>query len=92
MTPLDLILLALFAWYTSYVLIRTSGPFGLFARVRGVTTVGGLLECQYCLVVWMAALGYLVMGKPLVPEMAVWIGAAAGLGMLGHRWTGGDHI
>lgn len=92
MTPFDLILIALFAWYTSYILIRTSGPFSLFARVRSVTTIGGLLECIWCLIAWMALLAYLLLGKPLAPEMIVHIGAAAGLGMLGHRWTGGDHV
>ena len=90
MTPLNLILIAAFAWYTSYVLIRTHGPFGLFARLRSVTTIGGLLECQYCLIVWMAALGYGVMTTALAP--LVMIGAAAGAGMMAHRYTGGDIV
>lgn len=88
MTPLELILVALFAWYLSYVLIRTHGPFGVFARVRVITTAGGLLTCQWCLIVWIAALGYGLLMTALAP--LVYIGAAAGLGMLGHRYTGGD--
>lgn len=88
MTPLDLILCALFAWYVSYVLIKTDGPFSLFARLRSLTTIGGLLTCQYCLIVWIALLGYVLLQTPFVP--IVYVGAIAGLGMILHRYTGGD--
>jgi hypothetical protein len=91
MTPLNLLTLALFAWYVAYVLVKTSGPFHLFARLRAATTLGGLLECTYCLVVWVAAIGYgLLFYTPLTP--IVYVGAAAGAAMLAHRYTGGDHI
>lgn len=92
MTPFELVVTGLFAWYVSYVLIRTSGPFKMFVRLRSVTTIGGLLECMYCLVVWIAALGYFILGKPAIPEMIVYVVAAAGFGMILHRWTGGDHV
>lgn len=91
MTPLDLISLSLFAWYTAYVLIKTGGPFRVFARLRGVTTFGGLLECLYCLSVWTALLGYLILyHTPFAP--IVYVAAIAGLAMMGHRFTGGDHL
>lgn len=88
MTPLDLLVLALFAWYLAYVLIKTSGPFKIFERVRHVTTIGGVLECLWCLILWTAVLGYLLIHSPFAPM--VYIGGAAGLGMIGHRYTGGD--
>lgn len=91
MTPFDLITIALFAWYTAYVLIKTSGPFGVFARVRSVTTVGGLLSCLWCLILWTSIAGYLLLGKPVEPQMIVPIGAAAGLGMLAHKYVGWDY-
>ena len=90
MTPLNFIILALFAWYTAYVLIKTAGPFKVFERVRAVTTIGGVLECIWCLVLWTALLGYVLLSTPLVP--VVYVGAIAGLAMIGHRYTGGDHI
>lgn len=90
MTLLDFIALALFAWYASYVLIKTSGPFDVFTRVRKITTMGGLLACQYCLIVWMALLGYVILVSPVAP--IAYVSAAAGAGMLAHRWTGGDHV
>lgn len=88
MTPIDLLVLSLFAWYLAYVLIKTHGPFGVFARLRNVTTLGGLLTCIWCLILWTAALGYVLTQTPLIP--LVYIGGAAGLGMIGHRYTGGD--
>jgi hypothetical protein len=90
MTPLNLLTLALFAWYVAYVLVKTSGPFKAFARLRAVTTLGGLLECIWCLVLWTALLGYILLDTPLVH--VVYVGAIAGLAMIGHRYTGGDHI
>lgn len=90
MTPLNFLLLALFAWYVTYILIRTSGPFNVFARLRSLTTLGGLLECMYCLVVWVALLGYGLLSTPLTP--VVYVGAIAGGAMILHRYTGGDHL
>lgn len=91
MTPLDLLLLSLFAWYVSYILIKTTGPFRLFEHVRSVTTIGGLLECMYCLSVWMAVLGYILLRlTPFAP--VVYVGAIAGAAMIMHRYTGGDHL
>ncbi len=91
MTPLNFLLLALFAWYVAYVLIKTSGPFHVFARLRKVTTLGGLLECIWCLIIWIAVIGYLLLMHTEAQEI-VYVGAAAGLGMILHRYTGGDMI
>lgn len=89
MTPFDLITLALFAWYVSFVLIRTEGPFKIFLRVRNVTTLGGLLQCIVCLVIWASGLGYVLIQIGLEP--IVHIGAIAGLALWGHKYTGWDY-
>lgn len=86
MTPLDLITLALFTWLVSYMLIKTTGPFRVFERLRRVTTVGGLLLCIVCLSPWVAALGYVVLQSPFAP--LVQIMAAAALGLWGSKYTG----
>lgn len=93
MTPLDLLILALFAWYTAYVLVKTSGPFKVFERLRTLTRSFGVLECMYCTILWTAVIGYrLIFGFPMPTIAIVHIGAIAGLGMLGHRYTGGDML
>ena len=89
MTPLDLLILCLFTWYVSYVLVKTDGPFDVFAKLRARVTFGGLLLCQYCLAPWIAALGYVTLLSPYA--FIVVIGAASGGAMILHRYTGGDH-
>jgi uncharacterized membrane protein HdeD (DUF308 family) len=89
MTLVNLLILALFAWYAAYVLVKTSGPFSVFARLRARTTLGGLLECVYCAALWTALAGYLLYVTPFAP--VVYIGAVAGAAMILHRYTGGDH-
>lgn len=91
MTLLELLTLALFAWYVAYVLVKTSGPFKLFERLRAITTFGGLLECVYCLVLWIATIGYLLFYFTPLPPI-VYVGAIAGAAMILHRYTGGDHV
>jgi uncharacterized membrane protein (DUF485 family) len=91
MSALELLTLALFAWYVAYVLIRTRGPFNLFERLRTATTLGGLLECLYCLTVWVAGVGYVLLTYTSLTPV-VYVGAIAGAAMILHRYTGGDHV
>lgn len=91
MTPLDLLVLSLFSWYAAYCLVKTDGPFKVFSRLRGVTTIGGLLLCVYCLVVWAALIGYLILYHTAFDPI-VHVGAIAGGAMIMHRYTGGDHL
>jgi hypothetical protein len=89
MTPLNLLLLALFAWRVAYMLVKESGPFDVFTRLRAVTTVGGVLTCIYCCSVWTGLAGYLLMSTPLVP--IVYVGAISGGAMMMWRYTGSEH-
>lgn len=88
MTSFELILLALFAWRVAYMLVKEEGPFQVFARLRALTTLGGLLTCIYCTSVWSALLGYLLISTPLAP--VVYVLAVSGLALMAHRYTGGD--
>jgi hypothetical protein len=88
-TPFDLITLALFTWLVAHMLIKTDGPFHVFARLRSVTTFGGLLACIVCLSPWVAGLGYVVLQSPFAA--LVQIMAAAALGLWGARYVGWDY-
>lgn len=79
----DLLVSALAAWYLAYVVTSTHGPFGVFAAIRNVTTLGGLLECPVCLAFWVALLLVLVPMGIVVQALAI-----AGLAMLLHGATG----
>ena len=89
MQALDLLILALATWRLAYFATKESGPWGVMATVRAVSTLGGLLTCIYCASVWTALLAYLVY---LVFPPAVYIVAASGGAMLLHRYTGADHV
>lgn len=89
MTPLDLLILSLFTWYVSYILVKTDGPFQVFAKLRARVTFGGLLLCLYCTVFWVALTGYVLFQSPYV--IIVYAGAMSGGAMILHRYTGGDH-
>lgn len=90
MSPLDLILTALAAFYAALALTSTHGPFGLFVRARHALPHGGALSCFVCAAVWCAALFYMLLLTPLAP--LTWIVAAAGAGALAWRYTGSDHV
>ena len=89
MTPNDLLILALFTWRLAYLLVKESGPFNLMGRLRARTTIGGMLDCLYCCSIWAALIGYVLLSTPLVP--IVYVGAASGLALLLHRYTGGEY-
>lgn len=86
---LDLLLLSLASWYVTHVLVTTSGPREVFTRLRARYPLGGLLLCEYCLIIWVAIAWYIVMRSPA--HDAIYPFAAAGAGMLLYRQTGGQH-
>lgn len=86
MDALNLLILALFAWRLAYMLVKEAGPLDVFTRLRAVTNLGGLLICVNCMSVWTALLGYLLLDTPFAP--VVWVIAASGLALWGHKYTG----
>ncbi len=86
LTPFDFAVIALAAGYWAFVVPKKSGPYALFDRLRARTTLGGLLLCPPCLVLWMAALMWLLWQTPLA--VVVTVSAAAGLATLAGYYTG----
>lgn len=83
MTPLRLIEIALAAWYLSYAVAYTHGPFGIFNWLRIHYPLGGLTICILCLMPWIA------LSLWLIPDgVIVWALAAAGLGLMLHGLAG----
>jgi hypothetical protein len=89
MTPLDLVVVSLAAFYAAYAITRTHGPFNLFERARTGLPHGGLLACFYCATVWAALIALAALQTPLAP--VVWAFAAAGGASFAYRWTGAEH-
>ena len=88
MSPLDLALIGLAAWYWAVVIALTHGPWRVFERLRTRAPLGGLTTCVYCLAIWLALGFWLLSQTPAAP--LVFISAGAGAAIFLHRWTGGD--
>jgi hypothetical protein len=54
-TPLDLLIMTLATWRVSYMLTKETGPKGLFNFLRRKLARLELLNCIYCVSVWIAA-------------------------------------
>lgn len=54
----DILIDVLVVWRIGHLLTAEAGPFGLFTRLRRVAGdgfIGQLLDCFYCLSLWLAA-------------------------------------
>lgn len=83
MTVPDVLIYAAAAWYLTYAITQTSGPFHVFELVRKWLPLGGLTTCIVCLSVWVA-LGLVLIGRnPVTDALAI-----AGVALWFHSYTG----
>lgn len=82
----DLLVLSLASCYWAFVLTKKPGPFDLFQKLRDRTTIGGLLLCPPCLVLWVSGLCWLILMTPFEPLVVI-SAAAGGACLLGY-YTG----
>lgn len=66
MSWLVLFVLALATWRIASLLVAEDGPFHVLLKLRERTTFGGLLDCIWCVSVWIAPLA-----------LAAWLAGAA---------------
>lgn len=78
----DLLVSSLAAWYVSYAVTSTYGPFGVFDWLRTHLPHGGLLDCPVCLAFW-AALVLLLLPMGIVTQAFAVAGGAMILHGLG---------
>ncbi len=83
---LDAIVLMLAVWRVSYLIVHEDAPFKIMARIRAITTLGGLLSCIYCTSIWVALFALILWGyAPVV----IYVFALSGGALMMHRYTGG---
>lgn len=83
MTPFELITLAAAAWYISYVVTSSEGPFKIFEKLRKHAPMSGLTTCIICLSIWVAIV-LRVIGLNIVTDAL----AIAGVALMLHSFTG----
>ena len=89
-TPFDLLLITLAALYAASVLTSKDGPFYVFRKLRDATRrhMGGLFDCIWCTVFWVALLFVAIHAyAPVV----TWVFAVAGAAMAVRSYSGVQH-
>jgi len=78
----QLLYFACAAWYVSYVVSSSSGPFNVFIWIRAHLPLGGLTHCIICLMPWVALI-LSSMGRNIITDAL----AIAGVGLWFHGFT-----
>ncbi len=76
---------SLATWRVTHLLAEEDGPAHLVVRARaalGEGTAGALMDCFYCLSVWVAAPLSLTVTRRRAELPAVWLGLSAGACLL----------
>jgi hypothetical protein len=81
-------------WRVTHLLVAEDGPWRCFARLRASASSGfwsGVLDCFYCLSLWVAVPFALFIGETLFERVLLWP-ALSGAAILLERATGSmDH-
>jgi hypothetical protein len=86
-----IILGTLAVWRLTHLLAAEDGPFRLLARLRrraGSGFWGGLMDCFYCLSLWVAAPFGLLLGGSWLEKLLLWL-ALSGAAILVNRIADG---
>jgi hypothetical protein len=77
---LNIILAALAAWRLTHLFHVEDGPFRVFDRLRGLMRklgLGELMDCFYCVSLWMASPFALWLGVGWVERAVLWLALSA---------------
>jgi len=86
-----LLLGVLCTWRVTHLFQAEDGPWDAIVRIRravGDGVLGRLLDCFYCLSLWVSAPLAWVIGKQVIERMLLWLAFSGGAILL-ERWTAG---
>lgn len=72
-------------WRVAHLVAREDGPFDLVVRLRvraGPGAIGRLMDCPYCLGLWLAIPGAFLLASELRAGIIAWLGIAGGAAFL----------
>lgn len=79
--PFTFALAVLCVWRVTHLFVAEDGPAGILARFRrglGDGFWGSLLDCFYCLSLWIAAPAALLIGQEWKIRILTWLALSAG--------------
>ena len=85
-----LMLGVLAVWRVTHMLYGEDGPWNIFLSLRrwvGTSFIGTLLDCFYCLSVWIAVPVGLLLGEGWIEKIFLWLAASAGAILLERSTT-----
>jgi uncharacterized protein DUF1360 len=80
-----LILCALAVWRLAHLLAREDGPFDVIFKLRqraGKGVLGSLLDCFYCLSLWIAIPFTLVLSREWLTGIVTWLALSGAASLL----------
>lgn len=80
-SPIALVIATLAVWRVTHLLWGEDGPWDLFVRLRrlvGNGFFGSLLDCFYCLSLWVAVAPGWLLGHTWVERILLWLALSAG--------------
>jgi hypothetical protein len=89
-----LILGVLAVWRVTHLLNAENGPMDVLAKLRrlaGDSFWGGVLDCFYCLSLWISALAAVLMANAWRERIALWLALSGGACLL-ERTTGARYF
>jgi hypothetical protein len=69
-------LAVLAVWRLTHLISSEAGPFDLFARLRrslAGTQAGNMIDCPFCLSMWIAIPGAVFLQVPLLESVVAWL-------------------
>ena len=90
MDPFLFVVLSLVVWRLTHLLAKEDGPFDIIFLLRkkaGAGFFGSLLDCFYCLSIWMALPFGIYYGATWMEKLLYWI-ALSGAACLAEQTTG----
>jgi len=88
------LLCTLAVWRLSHLLACEDGPFDVVVRLRkraGDGFLGGLMDCFYCLSVWIAVPFSWLLSHDVMTGVVVWL-ALSGAASVLFKITGGNKV
>ena len=95
-TPFSTFIIGMLAvWRLTHLLWAEDGPWSVFARLRrlvGEGALGRLLDCFYCLSLWVSVPFAWILAPSWIERAIVWLGLSGGAVLLERatarpRWT-----